>query len=119
MEYDVLYNTFNRFCKYLETNNCPRVFIIERDDIVFKLNNKLFPNNIIHSYSWFCSIKPLDIQTQLNYFLLPLDDKFPSIFMDVQNFPHRLPSDMVHLISLFGVPKSLEEINIKLDLFEA
>lgn len=118
MEIDLL-NTFNRLCQYLENNNCSRVFLIEYGNIVLKLNNKIFPNHICHSYSWFQSTKTPDIQTQLNYFLLPVNNLFSSIFMDVQHFPQSLPSDLVSLISLFGIPKSLEEINMKLDLYGA
>jgi hypothetical protein len=63
-------------------------------------------------------MKTLDIQTQLKHFLLPLNDQFSSIFMDVHNFPHScLPKDVTSLISVFGIPTSLEEINMKLDLY--
>jgi hypothetical protein len=117
METDLL-NTFNRLCQYLEKNNCSLVFLIEHDIIMFKLNHKIFPNHIYHSYNWFCtSTKTPDIQTQLNYFLLPLNNLFSSIFMNVQHFPQSLLSDVVSLISVFGIPKSLEEINMKLDLY--
>ncbi len=119
MEQTMLYNTFNRLCKYLENNNCSRVFLIEHDTIMFKLNNKVFPNDICHSYNWFNNITPIDIQIQLKYFLLPLNDRFSSIFMDVQNYPHSVDNDIVSLISVFGIPKSLEEINMKLDLYGA
>jgi hypothetical protein len=116
MEIDLL-NVFNRLCKYLENNNCSRVFLIERDTIIFKINNKIFPNRICHSYKWFHSTKTPDIQTQLNYFLLPLNNLFSSIFVYAYYFPNSLPSDLISFISRFGIPKSLEEINMKLDLY--
>jgi hypothetical protein len=37
--------------------------------------------------------------------------------MDVQHFSVVLPKDLISLISVFGIPKSLEEINMKLDLY--
>lgn len=43
-----LLNTFNRLCQYLENNNCSRVFAIEHANIVWKFNNKIFPNHICH-----------------------------------------------------------------------
>lgn len=79
MEHALLYNTFNRLCKYLENNNCSRVFLIEHNTIMFKINKKIFPNNICYSYNWynwFDITKTPDIQTQLKYFLLPLNNRF-------------------------------------------
>lgn len=117
MEQTLLYNTFNRLCKYLENNNCSHRFLIEHDNIVFKINNKIFPSHKCHSYNWFYGSKTPDIKTQLNYFLLPFDNLFSSIFMYVRYYPRNLPNDLRSLISVFGIPESLEEINMKLDLY--
>jgi hypothetical protein len=63
MEQTLLYNTFNRLCKYLEKNSCSRIFEIENDNIIFKRNNNIYPNTICYSYNWFNSIMPINIQT--------------------------------------------------------
>lgn len=121
METDLL-NIFNRFANYLEKNNSTIRIKIENDNIMFTDQSFVFGDQYdnTHFISWFVIFEKLPLETQINCFFFgkncesAKNSNIP-LMVSIFEYCNNYLID-TYLMAPFGLPRTFEELAMKMDL---